>query len=133
MGRDKIRQALTWAKYYAENRETLLAKQKVTRSTEEYRSKTRVQRAIYRQKNREVIRAKRREYMRQVGGKYRYRYPEKVLVRHIVKNAIRRGELTRQNCWCGEEGQAHHTDYSKPYRIMWLCRKHHAEVHRKYR
>ena len=29
---------------------------------------------------------------------------------------------------CGEKGQAHHDDYSKPFEIKWLCFKHHREL-----
>lgn len=32
---------------------------------------------------------------------------------------------------CVRKGERHHFDYSKPTEIMWLCRKHHAELHRK--
>ncbi len=33
---------------------------------------------------------------------------------------------------CEELGERHHDDYSKPYEIRWLCRKHHKILHRKY-
>jgi hypothetical protein len=50
--------------------------------------------------------------------------------------AIRKGEIERQPCqWPGctvgaDQTQAHHTDYSKPLDVMWVCRKHHAHIHR---
>ena len=31
-----------------------------------------------------------------------------------------------------EEYEEHHEDYSKPLEVMWLCKKHHGERHRKY-
>lgn len=31
---------------------------------------------------------------------------------------------------CTELGERHHDDYSKPYEIRWLCRKHHKELSR---
>ena len=31
---------------------------------------------------------------------------------------------------CEVEGERHHPDYSKPLDIVWLCRKHHKELHR---
>lgn len=35
---------------------------------------------------------------------------------------------------CGEKKtQAHHPDYSKPLDIIWLCKKHHAELHYKHK
>jgi hypothetical protein len=50
-----------------------------------------------------------------------------------VNNAIRDGKLTRKPCKvCGlPNAQAHHEDYSKPFDVMWLCRKHHLERHGK--
>ena len=49
-----------------------------------------------------------------------------------VRRAILSGALKKQLCLvCGEkEVQAHHHDYSKPLNVMWLCAKHHYEVHR---
>lgn len=34
---------------------------------------------------------------------------------------------------CFVLGQRHHNDYSDPHNIRWLCRKHHAELHRNIR
>lgn len=51
-----------------------------------------------------------------------------------VQNAVRRGKLDQRSCEvCGvKRAEAHHDDYSKPLEVRWLCRKHHAEHHRRY-
>jgi hypothetical protein len=55
--------------------------------------------------------------------------------RDKVKDALERGKLVRpsscSNCntHCRTEG--HHTDYSKPLHIVWLCQSCHHAVHRK--
>lgn len=53
--------------------------------------------------------------------------------RKIMHTAIRKGELIRQPCQvCGAvKVEAHHSDYSKPLDVMWLCRFHHMEEHRR--
>lgn len=58
-------------------------------------------------------------------------HPEKNKARHAVSNAIRAGKLTRKPCEvCGDEkSQAHHTDYSKPFDVQWLCFRHHRAEH----
>ena len=44
---------------------------------------------------------------------------------------IQRGIITKQPCReCGSYAEAHHPDYSKPLDVIWLCRKHHMELHR---
>lgn len=44
---------------------------------------------------------------------------------------LKRGKITRKNCQiCGEYAEMHHPDYSKPLYIIWLCRKHHMELHK---
>ncbi len=52
----------------------------------------------------------------------------RLMARSSVALAIRSGKLRRGNCWCGELGQAHHDDYSKPLKVKWLCHKHHSET-----
>ena len=51
---------------------------------------------------------------------------------NIVRKAIFDGFLKRLPCSvCGNsKSQAHHTDYSKPLDVVWLCHNHHREAHR---
>lgn len=57
--------------------------------------------------------------------------PTKFKARWTLRNAIRDGKLIRGMCACGEIGEAHHDDYSKPLDVIWLCKKHHLEIHNK--
>lgn len=58
--------------------------------------------------------------------------------RHFVRAKSRelvlRGILHRQACSkCGSpESEIHHPDYSKPWRVDWMCRKCHLEHHRQH-
>lgn len=65
---------------------------------------------------------------------YAERHPEKIKAVQSVNNAIRDGRLVREPCVvCGATpAQGHHPDYSKPLEVVWLCRKHHGEAHRRY-
>lgn len=60
------------------------------------------------------------------------RNPEKKGASTVVNNAIRDGRLVRQTvcsvCGRSENVEAHHTDYSKPLDIQWLCKRHHWEA-----
>jgi hypothetical protein len=62
----------------------------------------------------------------------RQRNSIKVLARNRVYKAIKSGKLIKQPCHvCGDpNSQAHHTDYTKPLMVEWLCRKHHNETER---
>ena len=54
-----------------------------------------------------------------------------VRARHKVSNAIRDGKLKRQPCSiCGKKAESHHPDYNDKLNIIWLCRKHHLEIHK---
>lgn len=61
------------------------------------------------------------------------RHPLHEKARRAVHVEIAAGRMVRQPCEvCGERRvDAHHTDYSKPLEVRWLCRKHHMELHRK--
>jgi len=48
-----------------------------------------------------------------------------------VAAAVRKGTLTRKPCAvCGiDKVQGHHSDYTRPLYVIWLCQKHHLEIH----
>lgn len=58
-------------------------------------------------------------------------YPHKAKARYAVSNALRDGKLFKKPCEiCGEKiVEAHHSDYSNPLEVIWLCNKHHNEIH----
>jgi transposase-like protein len=64
---------------------------------------------------------------------YRDRYPIKYRARMAVRNAIRNGSIVKgeqcQSCGSSKNIQAHHSDYSKPLAVEWLCRSCHYEWH----
>lgn len=62
--------------------------------------------------------------------RYRANHPEKIICRRKVRDAIANGNLKRQPCFCGDQrSHAHHEDYNKPLEVIWLCAKHHTEIH----
>ena len=66
-------------------------------------------------------------------AEYKKRHPKKARAHQLVRNALRRGELTRQPCEaCGTSNHviAHHGDYDQPLAVRWLCEDHHKEWHR---
>lgn len=53
----------------------------------------------------------------------------------IVRQALRKGDLKRGKCKCGSlKVLAHHSDYSQPLEVEWMCalchRRHHAALRR---
>lgn len=77
----------------------------------------------------------RREYVLQKNAERRKRDVLKTKTRAATRRAIRSGKLVPQPCEeCGSrEVQAHHTDYSKPLKVRWLCFVHHRMEHGHYR
>lgn len=60
------------------------------------------------------------------------RNKEKHAAHSTVYRAIKRGELKRLPCFCGNiKVHAHHEDYSKPLEVEFLCSKHHKERHKR--
>ena len=53
---------------------------------------------------------------------------------HMVSNAIRDKVLIKTPCHiCGIlKVEGHHPDYNRPLDVVWLCSKHHHEIHKKY-
>lgn len=55
---------------------------------------------------------------------------DKNFARNQVSIAVKKGTLKKEACICGEtKVQAHHGDYKRPLDVIWLCHKHHSEVH----
>jgi hypothetical protein len=52
--------------------------------------------------------------------------------RSYAKVYLKRGKLTREPCVvCGNDAaQMHHPDYGEPLDVVWLCRKHHLDLHK---
>jgi len=86
--------------------------------------------AYEKKRSKEPERRKKRKYYRAAG---RAKDPEKSRNIQTYDSAIRRGKLIRQPCVkCGNpKSEGHHTDYSKPFLVTWLCRPHHMEAHGK--
>lgn len=63
----------------------------------------------------------------------RMRYHYKNMDAYRCQAYAKRKYPEKQPCGikdCCELGERHHDDYSKPYEIRWLCRKHHRRYHR---
>ena len=63
--------------------------------------------------------------------RYAEKHPEKATAHAEMTKAIRSGRLVRKPCEkCGNEKvEGHHTDYSRPLDVVWLCKTHHLEAH----
>lgn len=81
----------------------------------------------YADKNREKI----NEIKRQWGKRNRI----KTRAHLAVGRAIKKGALQKRCCevCSNEKVEAHHPDYAEPLKVVWLCRKHHGEIHRQYK
>lgn len=60
--------------------------------------------------------------------------PEKTRARSVISNALRDGKIMKPvrctKCGSGDKIQAHHTDYSKPLEVKWVCSTCHGLEHR---
>ena len=97
-----------------------------------------------RKKNSEDLRkyhaAKAREYRGKGEGntkksvkEWKNKNPEKVKAKDLLNAAIRYGRMNRKDSCerCGSINsiQAHHEDYNKPLKVMWLCAVCHKARH----
>jgi hypothetical protein len=68
------------------------------------------------------------------GQNYAERWPGKRAAHIAVRNSLRDGRLVRPAiCSACEKActpEAHHSDYSKPLDVMWLCTPCHKQWHR---
>lgn len=64
--------------------------------------------------------------------KYRRSHPDKRAAHNAVARALASGKLKRTPCAvCGKKKtEAHHSDYSAPLAVRWLCSAHHKAAHK---
>lgn len=69
-----------------------------------------------------------------VNKQYKQDNPERYKAMTKVNNALRDGKITRLPCICCGDIKvvAHHVAYSLPLDIVWLCQKHHKDLHINY-
>ena len=75
---------------------------------------------------------KRRQHIRKNAERWRRDNPTAYRAQTAVNNAIRDGRLKKGRCKMCRTTKgvhAHHTDYSKPLVVIWLCAKHHHRLH----
>lgn len=108
------------------------------RNRPDVRERIRIEGKIRRSKPgyKELQNAYQREWNKTAAGKLnqlrrRQRDPLIVSARAYINHAVRDGRATKLPCQiCGDtKSQAHHFDYTDPGWVMWLCTKHHREVH----
>jgi len=75
---------------------------------------------------------KQKEYMKTYLRDYNRRYPKERKARVMLLNAIRDRRVKKMPCVvCGEvKSEGHHIDYNQPLVVIWLCKKHHRDIHR---
>lgn len=60
--------------------------------------------------------------------------PDKKRVQDAFQTAVQLGKITPwPKCAvpeCEGKPEGHHPDYSKPFDVVWLCRKHHIQAHK---
>ena len=55
-------------------------------------------------------------------------------VRLKTIKAVKQGKILQKPCVvCGKKAQAHHPDYTKPLKVLWLCSAHHGQLHARLR
>ena len=87
----------------------------------------------YVQMNKEEI----KQYHKEYNKDYYHRNPEKQKARQKLNYAVKSGKVHKplycSSCDRDKHLEAHHTDYSKPLEVTWLCRTCHVELHNRLR
>ncbi len=61
----------------------------------------------------------------------RMKHPKRWKTRHNFCMAVYRGKIKRGACVICDKPNAegHHPDYDKPFEVIWLCHRHHCDLH----
>ena len=87
-----------------------------------------------REKAAEYQRQNRKQHV-EANKRWRTRNPEKYKAHAAVRQAVKNRTLEKKACevCAAQKVEAHHPDYAQPLKIIWLCSKHHAELHKQQR
>lgn len=72
------------------------------------------------------------EERRECWKRWYYKNRDKVRKQHKIQHQASYYNPIRQVCSikdCNEIGERHHHSYEKPRDIIWLCKKHHEQLH----
>ena len=71
------------------------------------------------------------ELNKAIGKRYIKNNPMRYKATNLVNNALRDGKLLKLPCFCcgANNTVAHHVSYDLPLDVVWLCQKHHKEIH----
>ena len=88
-----------------------------------------------RRKQAKKYQQKHREEIQKYKIEWRKNHPKLAKAHNAVARAIAKKQLIQQPCSvCGIlQSEAHHPDYDAPLEVVWLCRKHHSELHNQIR
>jgi len=98
------------------------------------RARDRIYSRKYREENPEWKKDNNRKntgLVKRLVAEYCEKYPERVKALSIFHRALYSGKIKRGECEiCGSEKvDGHHQDYSKPLEVVWLCHRHHKQLH----
>lgn len=87
-------------------------------------------------KRSEYFKKYRQEHQDKLRQQYDYwksRNKEKISAHSKARYAYVHGKIIKTPCAvCGDiNSEMHHPDYSKPLKVVWLCRKHHGQTRKK--
>jgi hypothetical protein len=87
-----------------------------------------------RQKHREMDKNYKRNNKEKVDNsikKWRLKNPLARSAHQKALRAVMAGKILKLPCFiCGDKiSVAHHSDYSKPLVVLWVCRSHHRKIH----
>ena len=126
------------ARYRAEHRDA--RKDAYARWTRENLEKKREADRRWQNEHRAAIKERKRRWnlnhpieAKERRARYESNHREAIGARRILNHAIERGKVTKPDtCPCGNPNpEGHHSDYSKPLMVSWLCKKCHEILRRK--
>lgn len=127
----KCRSDFVLAHYHVHRNEIRQSRKEYERSYDHARSQTperrKYARNLYWENRDKILESRKGKTVQQ-----KARDPLKDKCKALFAYAVKTGRIKKNPCSiCGEQKvEGHHFDYTKPYEVVWLCHRHHAELRR---